>query len=166
MSKLLVVIDLQQGWRHKAATEAAMLKTVELCKQFDGEIIHCCFRNDPKSLFTTQLGWRRFYAASDTDPIPEIAKLELPIYWASTYSRLNHETLPLVEKSEHVYIAGVFTDISVFTTALDIFDHNIPVSVVTDCVASLHGQAAHERALHSLDFAIGPKNLVTASEIV
>ena len=165
MRKLLIVIDLQKGWRHKTATEAAMLRTVKLCKQFKGDIIHCCFNSKPDSSFHKQLKWYRFVDDADTAQIPEIIPLKLPIYWRSTYSCLNDETLPIIRKYDHVYIAGVFTDISVFTTALDIFDHGIPVSVVTDCVASLHGQAAHENSLRSLDFAIGADYLVKARSL-
>ena len=162
---LLLVIDLQKGWRHKTATEAAMLRTVELCKRFKGDIIHCCFKNDPSSLFHTQLNWRRFTGPADTDQIPEIAVLNLPLYWQSTYSRVNDEMLPIMKMHSHIYLAGVFTDISIFVTALDIFDQNIPVSVVTDCVATLHGQVVHEMALRSLDFSIGSPNLVEAADI-
>lgn len=163
---LLLVIDLQQGWRHPTATEPAMLRTVELSKQFDGDAIHCCFRNDPHSLFTKELDWQRFREPPDTDEIPEIEPLKLPVYWRSTYSCLNEETLAIVKRYDQVYIAGVFTDISVAATAMDLFDHNIPVNVVTDCVATLHGQAVHEAALKSLDYAIGRKHMISADSIL
>lgn len=165
MKTLLIVIDLQKGWRHKTATEATMLRTVKLIKKFKGDVIHCCFKNDPASLFHTQLNWRRFVESSDTDQIPEVTPLNLPIYWRSTYSCVNDETLPIIKQYDHVYIAGVFTDISVAVTAMDIFDQNIPVSVVTDCVATLHGEAIHESSLRSLDFAIGKQNLVESKTL-
>ena len=165
MASLLLVIDLQKGWVHPTATEDAMQRTVELCKKFKGDVIHCCFRNDPNSLFTTLLGWERFTEPSDTDEIPEIAALKLPVYWQNTYSRLNDETLPILQKYDMVYLAGVFTDISITATAMDIFDRNIPVSVVTDCVATLHGEDVHLAALKALSFAIGKKQLVTSSEL-
>jgi len=166
MKQLLLVIDLQKGWRHAAATETAMLRTVTLCKQFKGDIIHCCFRNDPASAFTTQLGWKRFTSPKDTDQIPEIAALNLPVYWASTYSRLNGETVPIVRQYDHVYLAGVFTDISIAATAMGLFDHNIPVSVVSDCVATLHGQDVQAAGLKSLDYALGKKHLVSSRDLV
>jgi nicotinamidase-related amidase len=162
---LLIVIDLQKGWRHKTATEDAMMRTVELCKKFDGDIIHCCFKNDPKSLFYTQLNWTRFSEPYDTDQIPEIAVLNLPQHWRSTYSCVNDETLPIIKQYGHIYIAGVFTDVSVAMTAMNIFDHNIPVSVVADCVATLHGPLVHENALRSLDMSIGSANLVQSKTL-
>ncbi len=165
-TSLLIAIDLQTGWRHKSATEQAMLKAVELCKQFDGDIIHCCFKNDPTSAFHTQLRWQRFVSHADTDQIPEVAPLNLPVYWRPTYSCLTPEVRKLVLGYDHVYIVGVFTDISVFVTALDIFDMNITVSVVSDCVASLHGEQAHKSALHSLDFALGSQNIVTSDQLL
>ena len=166
MRALLIIIDLQKGWRHPTATEPAMLRTVELCKQFPGDVLHCCFRNDPASLFHTQLNWTRFTEADDTDQIPEIAELHLPVQWRSTYSCLNEQTLPIVQKYDRVYIAGVFTDISVASTAMDIFDRNIPVYVVRDCVATLHGEDVHESALKSLEFAIGDEWVVPAETVL
>ncbi|HET7320040.1 MAG TPA: isochorismatase family protein, partial [Candidatus Saccharimonadales bacterium] len=140
--------------------------TVELCRMFRGGIIHCCFRNDPTSLFNTQLGWTRFSDSADTAPIEEIAALDLPVYWASTYSRLNEETLAIVQQYDHVYLAGVFTDISIAATALDLFDHKIPVSVVTDCVATLHGVDVQSAALKSLDHALGRKHIVNSKVLI
>jgi nicotinamidase-related amidase len=166
MRSLLIVIDLQKGWRHKSATEDAMLKTVELCKQFKGDIIHCCFRNDPKSLFHTQLNWKRFTSVADTDQIPEVVPLNLPIYWRTTYSCLTEGLLPKLHSYDQIYIAGVFTDISVASTAMGLFDLNIPVSVVTDCVATLHGESVQKSALASLDHALGSRGLVHSDTIV
>jgi nicotinamidase-related amidase len=165
MKQLLLVIDLQDGWRHNSATEPAMLRTVSLCQSFTGKVIHCCFKNEPTSSFHNQLGWRRFVGSPDTDAIPEIVPLKLPVYWRTTYSCVTKELLPILKDYDHIYLAGVFTDISVFVTALEIFDLGIPVSVVKDCVATLHGDQAHRSALHSLDFAIGTQFLVNASDV-
>jgi len=166
---LLIVIDLQNGWRHKTATEQTMLRTVELCKGFSeaiGDVIHCCFRNNPESLFHSELNWNRFVDDEDTGQIPEITPLNLPQYWRSTYSCLNDETLQVIKNYDRVYIAGVFTDISIAATAMAIFDQNVPVSVVSDCVATLHGEDVHKAALKSLDMAIGSQNLVTMTQVL
>ncbi len=127
--------------------------------------MHCCFRNDPASLFHTELNWKRFVEPDDTDEIPEVRPLNLPKYWRSTYSCINKETLPIIKQYDHIYIAGVFTDISVYVTAMAVFDINIPVGVVTDCVATLHGESIHNSALKSLDFAIGKQNLVSSKTL-
>lgn len=142
-----------------------MLNAVELCKKFDGEVIHCCFRNDPETLFHFQLNWKRFVGTPDTDEIPEAAELHLPQYWRTTYSCVNEELLPIVKGYDHVYIAGVFTDVSVAATAMNIFDLNIPVTVVSDCVATLHGEDVHEAALKSLELTMGSKYVVPAAAI-
>jgi len=165
MANLLLVIDLQKGWRHKTATEEVMLDTVALCKRFDGDVIHCCFRNNPASLFHTQLYWPGFAGPPDIDQIPEIAKLKLPIYWRTTYSCLTPEITTLIKKYDHIYIAGVFTDISVLMTAMAIFDLNIPISVVGDCVATLHGEDVHQAAMRSLSHAIGWRHIVAAESL-
>lgn len=165
-NKLLLVIDLQKGWLHPIATTPTMLKAVELCQNFDGDVIHCCFKNDPESLFHKQLNWKHFVDSPEIDQIPEVQKLNLPTYWRSTYSCVNDETRPIIRDYTHVYIAGVFTDISVASTAMDIFDLGVPVSVVADCVATLHGSDVHKAALKSLDMALGKKNIINATDIL
>lgn len=165
MKKLLIVIDLQKGWRHKTATEEVFLRCVELCKKFEGDIVHCRFKNDPESLFHKTLNWKRFVGVEDTDEIPEVAGLELKTIWRTTYSCVNEELRPMLGEYDHVYIAGVFTDISVFTTAMEIFDMNIPVSVVIDCVGTLHGEKVQYVALQSLSHGIGAKSLVKMRDI-
>lgn len=165
MSALLLVIDLQKGWLHKTATTPTLIKAAKLCHDFDGDVIHCRFRNDPQSLFFSQLHWTRFSQPFDTDVIDEVADLHLPHYWRSNYSCVNDETRPTISKYDRVYIAGVYTDISVYVTALDIFDLNVPVYVVSDCVATLHGDKAHEWALRSLEFAIDARFVLPASEV-
>lgn len=163
---LLLIIDLQKGWRHRTATEKVMQKTVHLAQQFKGDVIHSCFKNDPKSLFYKQLHWSRFSEPRDTDQIPEIAELQLPIYWRNTYNCVTDETLPLFKKYKHIYIAGVFTDISVHATALGLFDKNIQVSVVKDAIGTLHGEDVHRIYLKSLEHAIGRQHLVTSKSLL
>jgi nicotinamidase-related amidase len=163
---MLLVIDLQQGWRHQTATEAVVQKVVRLCESYQGTIIHSCFRNEPSSLFHSQLNWTRMVEPPDIDPMDEIKNLTLPTYWRTTYSCLTAELLPVVKAYDHVYIAGVFTDISVFTTALDLFDHNIVVSVLSDCVATLHGEEQHQSSLRSLRHAIGTRHVILSSELL
>ena len=165
MSNLLIVIDLQKGWRHKLATEAAMLKTVELSKKFDGQVIHCCFRNDPNTLFVKQLNWQRFMDDSDTAVIEEFASQAVPQYWRSTYSCATDEVLAVAKQHEGVFIAGVFTDISVLATAMDLFDHGVEVSVVRDCVATLHGEQVHLMALKAIEMAIGDDHVISSTQV-
>lgn len=166
MRALLLIIDLQQGWRHKAATEQAMLNTVELAKQFEGDAIHCCFRNDENSLFYTELSWSRFFTTEDTDEIAEIQPLKLPIYWRSAYSCVNEETTKLIKQYDRVYICGVFTDASVAATAMNIFDFGIPVGIVSDCVATLHGEATQLAQLRAFESIVGANNLLTAAGVL
>lgn len=164
--QLLLVIDLQKGWLHKVATEATMVRCVQLCKQFTGDIQLCSFKNDPASLFHTQLKWYRFVDQTDTDLIPQAAALNLPVEWRTTYSCVTDQNKAKLLQYDHIYIAGVFTDISVMATAMAVFDLGVPVSVITDCVGTLHGEQIHRAALQSLDMAIGSSNMITASAVL
>lgn len=162
---LLILIDLQQGWRHKTATESTMLRCVELAQEFTGDVFHCCFKNKQNSLFETELNWTRFRNSEDTQQIPEVAPLNLPVYWRSTYSCLTDEIRPIVAQYDRVYLAGVFTDASVYMTALDLFDAGIPVSVIRDCVATLHGESIHASALRALEHILNRKNVLYSDEL-
>lgn len=166
MKPLLIVIDIQKGWVHPTATAEVMTKCVELCSDFPGDVIHCCFKNTPGSIFETELNWTRFKERDDTDQMPEIASLQLPIYWRDTYSCLTEEVKKIVNQYERVYIAGVFTDASVYATAVDIFDQGIPVTVIKDHVATLHGERVHDAALSALGHIIGRQNVLSASELL
>lgn len=165
MRRLLILIDLQDGWRHRTASEKAMLRAVDCATSFPGDVIHCCFKNDRQSAFWQQLHWRRFFESKDTTQIPEITTQKLPVYWRSTYSCINEETEPIVTKYDHVYLAGVFTDVSIAATAMSLFDKGIPVSVVRDCVATLHGDDVQRAALKSLGFILGDQYVINAAQI-
>ena len=142
-----------------------MLHTVDCAASFPGDVIHCCFQNDRHSAFWTQLHWRRFFEATDTSQIPEIATQELPVYWRSTYNCINEETESIVTRYDHVYLAGVFTDVSIAATAMSLFDKGIPVSVVRDCVATLHGDDVQQATLKSLGFVLGDQYVIDAAQI-
>ncbi len=43
---------------------------------------------------------------------------------------------------------------------------NIPVSVVSDCVGTLHGEGVHKGALRSLEFSIGRKHVIDAETVL
>lgn len=165
MKSLLILIDLQKGWRHKTATEATMLRCAELAQEFTGDTIHCCFKNELGSLFETELNWTRFREPRDIDQIKEIIPLELPVYWRSTYSCLTDEVKALVADYDRVYIAGVFTDASVYATAIDLFDIGMPVTVIRDCVATLHGEQVHLYTLRALEHVLNRKNVIYSDEL-
>jgi nicotinamidase-related amidase len=116
-------------------------------------------------LFETELNWTRFRSPTDTDQNPEIAPLKLPIHWRSTYSCVTPEISALLSKYDRVYVAGVFTDASVYSTVVDIFDAGTPVTVIKDCVATLHGEQVHTYALRALEHIIDRKNVVYSDEL-
>jgi nicotinamidase-related amidase len=165
MKSLLILIDLQHGWRHKTATEAVMLRCVELAQEFAGDKILACFKHEPGGFIEKELNWKRFEDEKDTELILEARGLRLPIYWRRTYNCITPELEEMVRRYDHVYLAGVFTDISVFVTAASIFDMGIHVTVIKDCVATLHGETIHNYALRSLEHMINRKNVVYSDEL-
>jgi nicotinamidase-related amidase len=165
MKTLLILIDLQHGWRHKTATESTMQRCIELAQEFTGDKILSCFKHEPGGFIEKQLNWKRFENDRDTGLIPEAAKLRLPMYWRRTYNCITPEVERIVKQYDRIYLAGVFTDISVFVTAAAIFDMGIPVTVVKDCVATLHGETIHTYALRSLEHMIDRKNVLYSDEL-
>lgn len=165
MKNLLILIDLQHGWRHKTATESVLLRCVDLAKEFTGDTILSCFRHTPGGFIEQQLNWKRFVDETDTALIPEAQSLRLPKYWRQTYNCITPEVETIVKQYDRVYLAGVFTDISVFVTAAALFDMGIPVTVVRDCVATLHGESVHTYALRSIEHMIDRKNVLYSDEL-
>jgi nicotinamidase-related amidase len=142
-----------------------MLRCVELGQRFTGDVILSCFKHEAGGFMEQQLNWNRFEDEVDTALIPEAAALDKPKYWRTTYNCLTDEVKSLAVKYDHIYLAGVFTDVSVFVTASAIFDLGIPVTVIRDCVATLHGEQVQAYSLRSLEYMLDKKNVLSRAEL-
>lgn len=158
---LLLVIDMQEGFRSKA-TESITPNLLELLQVFPGKVVLSLFVNEKGSLFETELSWTDFQAADQQALLPEFQELDFPRFWHSGYTVLTPEITDLIEaeRLETIYLAGIFTDVCIVKTAMDVFDFGHRPVVVADCVNTLHGEDVHQATLKSLKFSIGWQNVI------
>ena len=65
-----------------------------------------------------------------------------------------------------LYLCGINTDYCVFATALDAFQRNLSVVVVSDAVSSVRGEEAHGEGLRNLERHFGTKCLMTTEQVL
>lgn len=66
----------------------------------------------------------------------------------------------------NLYVCGINTDYCVFATALDAFQRNFSVVVVSDAVSSVRGEKAHREGLRNLERHFGAKCLMTTEQVL
>ncbi|RJQ15515.1 isochorismatase family protein [Candidatus Woesearchaeota archaeon] len=166
MKKLLLVIDMQEGFRSKAS-EKILPNIEKLMAHFSEDVIFCCFRNEKNSFFEKTLHWKRFQKESDVALMKELQSYCHKKYYHAGYTVLtsalrNHIKNKQIEK---ISLCGVYTDVCISKAAMDLFDRKISVAVVADACTSLHGNGAHAAAVKSLQYVIGKKHILSTAEI-
>ena len=72
MNKILLIIDMQEGFRKKES-EKIIPNIIELKKYFKEKIIFCNFVNKKNSQFEKQLNWKKFQTKKDQELFIELA---------------------------------------------------------------------------------------------
>lgn len=160
MKKLLLIIDMQEGFR-SCESEQIIPAIQEIKKEFDGEIIFTQFIDIKDSLFETQLQWNIFQDPKNQQIFPELYQWETiiqhhgyTIFWEELQIYIQSEQI------EAVYLAGIYTDVCITKTAMDIFDFWTKVYIYAHCCASLHGELQHISALTSLKYIIWSEHII------
>lgn len=167
MKNLLLVIDMQEGFRH-TASESIIPKIKKLLQDFDGDIIFACFKNERGSMFEKTLGWKKFQNKKDRRILAELNHAGAKIFFHRGYTVFTKKLAGFIKKNKftHVYLCGVYTDVCIIKAAMDAFDNNIKVRVVHDACGSLHGENNHRFAMDSLKHIIGKNNIVPTKDVI
>lgn len=168
MGKALLVIDMQEGFRHKAS-EAIIDKIAELVKGFDGKVVFTLFVDEPGSMFDTELHWPKFQSKDMQKLLKElepVAKGKLEAEHKG-YTVLTDGLSRMLKENgiDTVYLSGVYTDVCVVKATMNLFDKGFKTKVVADACASLHGDHNHKYAIDSLKHIIGRGNVIETSEV-
>ena len=163
MGKALLVIDMQNGFRHEPS-EAILDNIIKLVKGFDGKVIFTLFVDVPNSMFETELNWPKFQSEEaqrlfkELEPIAD-GKLEVK---HKGYTVLTDELRDIFKENniDTVYLSGVYTDVCIVKTAMDLFDEGFKTKIVANACASLHGDNNHKYAIDSLKHIIGKGNVI------
>ena len=167
MSKLLIVIDMQKGFRFEESLAIAE-KFNKHISNFDN-VCFAMFENRKKSLFETQLKWVDFQNDEDKElldglDVPENAHF----INHHNYTVYNDELKSLIKKlaPSEIYLSGLFSDVCLLKTSMDMFDDEIIPYIIKDLSASPHGDNAHDVAFATMAEAIGDDRIITINDVV
>jgi len=162
MIDLLLIIDMQQGFRYKES-ESILEKILELKTIFKGNIIFSKFVNENNSIFEKQLNWIKFQNKEDRELFCELESSENLVFEHNSYTVFNDYLKNFIFKNKinKVYLCGVYTDVCIIKTAMDLFDENIKVFIVEDACNSPNGEMNHIMAIDSLKHILGKGHILT-----
>ena len=159
--ELILVIDMNPRWDgHLGWSMVPLAERINLQLhrwRSNCEILYPLFKNLPNSPFRNILGWKDL----SEQPLLHPALTEAgESYEYSGYSVLNEKIKARLVDYERVYLCGIFTDVSVWKSALDIFELGVRPVVVTSLTETPHGEDIKAATLTSLRHSIGKDNLV------
>ncbi|APD50815.1 isochorismatase family protein [Francisella hispaniensis] len=166
MSKLLVVINMQKGFDCSEA-RTVITKLNKSYTYFDS-VSFAMFENRKNSLFETQLKWIDFQNEEDRKLIDSI---EVPdnVHFTHhhNYTVYNDELKDLIKKLKptKVYLSGLFSDVCLLKTAMDMFDDGIVPYIIKDLSCSPHGDIAHEVAFAAMKEGLGADRILTTNDL-
>jgi nicotinamidase-related amidase len=178
----LVVVDMSveqvRDVSHRAAELVRNIRSLATSSGvFDLVVDSRLFLEDPDESSLSKVwegsGTTLFRAGSEgASLIPELRDIpNLTFVRKYNYSCFAGERcqLPNVLHSNNItdlYVCGINTDYCVFATALDAFQRNFTVVVVSDAVSSVRGEDAHREGLRNLERHFGSKCLMTTEQVM
>ena len=161
MSNLLVIIDMQEGFRSPEA-EGIILRVKRVAESFSGDVVFSCFKNEEGSKFERDLKWKTFQAEGDREVLEELRGIKAKKFWHAGYTVLDSALLQFIKKGKYksIYFCGIYTDVCVIKATMDAFDNELNSRVVGNCCASLHGIMNHTKCLESIQHIIGRNNVI------
>jgi nicotinamidase-related amidase len=164
---LLLVIDMQEGFRTRES-EKILPVIKKLINEFAGKIVFSKFENKKGSLFETQLNWTKFQNKFDKKILTELKYSNSSKITHNTYTIYNKKLKRFVLKNKinKIYLCGVYTDVCIIKTVMDLFDNGFIVYVIANACNSLHGTKNHEYALDSLKHIIGGHHVINSKKLI
>ena len=166
MENLLLIIDMQEGFRN-AKSEIILPNLLKLKNSFKGKIVFSKFVNTKNSLFEKQLNWTKFQNNEDKKLFSELQTSNNIELEHDTYTVLNKKLKEFIIKNKitKIYLCGIYTDVCIIKTAMDLFDNNIKTFVIEDACNSLHRKISHDSAIDSLKHILGKKQIILTDDV-
>lgn len=166
IENLLLIIDMQEGFRY-AESEAILPNLLKLRKSFKGKIVFSKFANDRGLLFGKQLNWKKFQREKDKKLFSELQALNDIEFEHNGYTVLNEDLIKFIKDNNitKVYLCGIYTDVCIIKTAMDLFDKKIKTFVIEDACNSLHGKDIHDSAIESLRHILSRKQILLTDDV-
>jgi len=161
-----LIIGMQKGFRY-AESEALLPNLLKLKKSFKGKIVFSKFVNDKDSLFEKQLNWTEFQNEEDKKLFSELRASNNIEFEHNGYTVINEALLQFIKENKiiKVYLCGIYTDVCITKTAMDLFDKGIETFVIEDAYNSLHGKSIHDSAIESLRHILGKKQILLTNDV-
>jgi nicotinamidase-related amidase len=167
MKKILLVIDMQNGFARYDETKELQKKIRELLerKLFDA-VVATRFLNDDNSTYQRLIGWNRLKTEEERELAEGYDKYVDHVVDKSVYTCINPSFIQKLcqlndgKYPEEIFIVGADTDCCILITATGLFECNIRPVVLTRYCFSNGGPASHEAGLLCMRRLIGEKQLV------
>lgn len=167
MKKILVIVDVQNGFVKNAYSERILERITDLLERelFD-VVIATKYWNVRGSYLSRFMGWNDLCTAESQALRPEIEKYPDYIIEKDGYSSMTDEMTALLrslndgELPEYLFTFGFDTECCVAMTATDMFEMGIRPLVLTRYCGSHDGDDYHNAGLLSMDHLIGPDFLI------
>lgn len=165
--RVLLVVDPINGFKNKE-TEKALKKTQNIMDYFD-TIFVTEFFNPKNSLYNKLLHWHHFSKHKDKKYFNLAVKVpaKAKIIETHTYGKITKKIARYLKshKVKTVYICGLQTDVSVYKTALDLFDMGIVPVIIKDACGSCRGKTNHDMGIKMATRQIGEDQILTFKEL-
>ena len=157
---------MQEGFRH-IESELILPNLLKLKKLFNRQAVFSKFVNNKNSLFKKQLNWIKFRNNKDKKIFSELKAIDNIELEHDTYTVFNEELKKFISKSKitKVYLCGIYTDVCIIKTAMDLFDDGIETFVIKDACNSLHGKKNHNSAINSMKYILGKKQILLTNDV-
>ncbi|APC91765.1 MULTISPECIES: isochorismatase family protein [Francisella] len=166
MSKLLIVIDMQKGFECPQAKN--IVEKFNKASELFDNVCFAMFENTKNSLFERQLKWFGFQNEADKALIDGIqVPQKASFVWHSTYTVYNQKLKQLIQKIQptELYLCGLFSEVCLLKTTMDMFDDGMLAYVVKDLSASPRGDGVSDVAFATMKMAIGADRIISTREI-
>jgi nicotinamidase-related amidase len=168
--RLLLLVDVQNGFVSNEDTQAVLPRIVELAglwQQRDWPIVCSRFINLPQSNWRRLRNWHELEGEPDTALVPELTNVTPYVFKKSTYSAWSSELSAVcaAHKVQDIVIAGVDTNECVLATALAVFDAGLTPWLVRDACASSGGSKPHDMAVELLSALLGRQQVITVADL-
>lgn len=151
---------MQEGFRYKT-NEKIIPNIKKLIKQFKGKIIFTKFQNKKNSHFEKILNWKKFQNKKDQEVMTELKELVKETITHTNYTVLNTALKKYIKlhKINEITICGIYTDVCIIKTTMDLFDVKILVKVVENATITQYNNDQNQ-TLKSIRRIIGKENVI------
>ena len=160
MSKMLLVVDMQEGFRYPTCEEI-IDNVKEVCSKFE-IVVFSKFMNEKNSNFEKFLGWKKFQNENDRKIMKEFEDIKKEVIAHKGYGVLNNtfKEFILNKNITKVYLCGIYSDVSIIKCAMDLFDLGVECFLYEDACSSRHSTIVHKSAIESIRTIIGKERVL------